>query len=1094
MTAVFVGRAHELDVLDRLRAAAVGTHRRHLAVVVGEAGIGKTWLCDRVVAEVEREGWAVGFGRCWSHGGSPPLWPWPEILADLLGPDALSLEALGSSEPERFALFRAVARALHDLDRPLLVGLDDAHYAEPAALLLLRFLAGALERRPVVLLLARRPDAPADAQAAFVLGEFERDSTLLPLRPFDIREATEFLTQAADAGPIRPDLVDAVLRATGGVPVFLARAAAHGLAESGRTDVGQVMIAALARLSEHSRASLAAAAVLGPRCSVGEVAVLRDRSRIAVVEDLQRATGLVAIDTIEVSIAHELVRDAVLAQLDAATLLNLHACAARALAGTAPAARVARHALAAAPRSDADAELAVIAARRAADEARRGGDYEAAVDLLTAAAGIAAHRADPFAQAAVLVEAAEALLASGRLMAARSAFARAATAAEAAGEPVLLARAVLGLSGVWVHELRNAGEREAVLARQRTVLAALPLGESGLRVRIRVRLAAEAVYQGGDVTGVLDALAAAREVGDDRVLAEALSLTHHALLAPEYLAQRLELADELVVTAARAGDGVLALFGQLWRTVDLYALGDPAAERALAQLRERTDALAVATVGYLAACIDVMRLTRAGRLGDAEAAAEACLHRGFEVGDADATGYYGGQLAVIRWFQGRDAELADLVTSTAASATLATSEYAFAIMVAAVLARAGREEAAATLAGAIAGGVEQLPRSSTWTSAMAATVEAAHLLDDRDLAVRAAGLLEPFADLPVMPSLGVTCLGVAARSIGLAALTRGDLDEAVRRFEQAVAGNSRLRHRPATAVCRAELADTLVRRDRAGDRERAAGLWREAAEAAAAMEMPHRVRQWTALARRHSPVGDAALLVREAGGWTLRAHGVDQRLPDLVGIAHLAALLARPRPRRPGRRALRGSAGGRAGRARHRRPTRLPAPAWRARPGHRGSRGGRRPGPARTPARRAGRPARPGALGGRARRARAVVRHPARAGADRGAQVDRPGARRHRPMRRGARRRAASSDHHRLGLPLRPDRRDDAVAGAAPRLTGGGRRRPARVPDNALHHVRAQKAPALIALSSLRRVRIARSQARHRRAVERRHVADAADR
>jgi hypothetical protein len=58
-------------------------------------------------------------------------------------------------------------------------------------------------------------------------------------------------------------------------------------------------------------------------------------------------------------------------------------------------------------------------------------------------------------------------------------------------------------------------------------------------------------------------------------------------------------------------------------------------------------------------------------------------------------------VAVIRWFQGRDAELADLVTSTAASATLATSEYAFAIMVATVLARAGRhDEAAAALAAA----------------------------------------------------------------------------------------------------------------------------------------------------------------------------------------------------------------------------------------------------------------------------------------------------------------------------------------------------------------------------------------------------------
>jgi predicted ATPase len=293
------------------------------------------------------------------------------LLADLLGPGSLSLDALESSEPERFALFRAVATALHDRDRPLLVGLDDAHYAEPAALLLLRFLAGALERRPVVLLLARRPDAPADAQAAAVLDEFERDSTLLPLRPFDTREATEFLTRAAGAGPIRPDLIDAVLRATGGVPVFLARAAAHGLAESGRTDVRQVMVAALDRLSEHSRASMAAAAVLGPRCSVGEVAALRGRSRSAVVDDLQRATGLVAIETTEVSIAHELVRDAALAQMDAATLLDLHASAAQALAGTGPAARFARHALAAAPRSDADAELAVSAARRAGDELRR---------------------------------------------------------------------------------------------------------------------------------------------------------------------------------------------------------------------------------------------------------------------------------------------------------------------------------------------------------------------------------------------------------------------------------------------------------------------------------------------------------------------------------------------------------------------------------------------------------------------------------------------------------------------------------------------------------------------------------------------------
>ena len=144
---------------------------------------------------------------------------------------------------------------------------------------------------------------------------------------------------------------------------------------------------------------------------------------------------------------------------------------------------------------------------------------------------------------------------------------------------------------MWVSEQRTHDERERVQGIQRRALASLPAGEDRLRARLGVRIAAEAAYPGHDVSGVLDALAAARRVGDGATLAEALSLTHHALLTPEHAHQRLALAEELVGVASAAGDGLLGLMGLCWRTVDLFLLGDPTAERALAELRSRADAL-----------------------------------------------------------------------------------------------------------------------------------------------------------------------------------------------------------------------------------------------------------------------------------------------------------------------------------------------------------------------------------------------------------------------------------------------------------------------------------------------------------------------
>lgn len=903
MVEEFVGRDHELAVVARLRARAAAG-RRQVVVVSGEAGIGKTWFCERVTAEAERDGVDVVWGRCWPHGGAPALWPWPAVLAELTGPAGARL--LGDDDsgrpdegepddgkrvaPERFARFAAVADRLSHARSatPTMIVIDDLHNADPGALLLTRFLTGALDRLPLLLLLSRRAGGPA------LLDELSRDATRVPLRRFTMHETAALLGAHHRAVP-DPRVTAALLQVTGGIPLFLAHAIGRGWADPGPATLQQAIADALARLPSRTRHFLALAAVLGAEPAIPEIAALAGEPPAAVVAALTEASAGGLVDPAPAECAfHDLVREAAIAQLGTAALLAAHARAAALLAGTGHPERVAHHALAAAARSEADVDLALAACREAAASLRRGFAYEQAATLLERAVRLAAHRPLDPDHVELLLEHAEAVLACGRLTEARAAFEAATDTAEQAGDPVQLARAVLGLGGVWVHEHRNVAVRQRVLTLQRAALHALPDREVSLRCRLTVRLAAEAVYEGGPVDAVLDALAQARTVGDARTLAEALSLTHHALLGPEHAELRCPLAEELITAGSAAGDGVLALFGLLWRTVDLYLAGDPHAERSLTELRQRAHALGVGAVGFVVACMDVMRLIRAGRLDEAEAAAGECLQLGLQVGDADATGCYGAQLLTIRWLQGRDAELAELAIATATSGTLAASEYGMRASIAAVLARGGRRaEARGALDSLLEGGLAALPRSSTWLAAMLAIVEAARLLGDAAVAAEAAGLLRPYAALPVMPSLAVSCFGAASRALGIAALTTGDQEAAVAHLDHAVETNQRWGHRPATAVCRAELAEALLERGRPADVERAIALLDTAVAEAAATGLTQREQEWSArVAALRRPLPPAVL--RADDGWSLASGNRRIALPDLVGLRYLGELLTRP--------------------------------------------------------------------------------------------------------------------------------------------------------------------------------------------------------
>ncbi|MEV4081626.1 hypothetical protein AB0J43_15260, partial [Nonomuraea fuscirosea] len=149
-----------------------------------------------------------------------------------------------------------------------------------------------------------------------------------------------------------------------------------------------------------------------------------------------------------------------------------------------------------------------------------------------------------------------ALYVNGDLRTARRWFDAAYRQAQACGDPPALARAALGLGGIWVREHRTAAESEMVRARQRHALSLIDPG-STLALRLRVRMCGEDDYRGGAHDEILRLLEQARGSGDAEMLAEALSLAHHCLLGPEHGRLRKELAAELIGQAAvtrRRGD------------------------------------------------------------------------------------------------------------------------------------------------------------------------------------------------------------------------------------------------------------------------------------------------------------------------------------------------------------------------------------------------------------------------------------------------------------------------------------------------------------------------------------------------------------
>jgi predicted ATPase len=150
-----------------------------LLLVTGEPGIGKSALLTEVARRGAQRGARVLRGVCWRGDGAPPYWPWTQVLRGVELDDAGYGEAgrLLARQPAggegsaheaadaRFRLFDAVAELFARLARhtPLLIILDDLHWADSASVQLLDFVSRQCAAARVLLLGAYRAEETADA-------------------------------------------------------------------------------------------------------------------------------------------------------------------------------------------------------------------------------------------------------------------------------------------------------------------------------------------------------------------------------------------------------------------------------------------------------------------------------------------------------------------------------------------------------------------------------------------------------------------------------------------------------------------------------------------------------------------------------------------------------------------------------------------------------------------------------------------------------------------------------------------------------------------------------------------------------------------
>lgn len=360
-------------VLREIEALLGGVARGsgHTVFVAGEAGIGKTSLL-KVLAE--RRGDALlWWGACDALQTPHPLAP----LLDIARASEVGFRALLGADADRGALFEAVLTELQRCRKPVLVVIEDVHWADAATLDLIKFLGRRIDRAPALLVTSYRDDELTPAH---------------PLRRL-LGELPASLITRIDLQRLTPQAVDLLARralrspagihaVTQGNPFFVSELLRLGMDAVPRS-VQDLVLARYARLSPGAQALVRLASVVPARIERWLVERLLGAD-VERIEECLNSGLLMPAGSAALGFRHELARVAVESSLSEPVAQALHASVLQALeqpgAAPVPMARRVHHAT----RAGDHAAVLRTAPEAARQAEARGAHREAAAHWRTA--------------------------------------------------------------------------------------------------------------------------------------------------------------------------------------------------------------------------------------------------------------------------------------------------------------------------------------------------------------------------------------------------------------------------------------------------------------------------------------------------------------------------------------------------------------------------------------------------------------------------------------------------------------------------------------------------------------------------------------
>jgi class 3 adenylate cyclase/tetratricopeptide (TPR) repeat protein len=899
----FVGRDEEMAALQR-RFDEARAGKGGLAVLVGEPGIGKTRTAEELCEHAQGLGAMMLWGRCYEGDWAPPFSPFTEAIRQFaetadepairsaLGKDAGVLARLvpalrdrlpDISEPpqlpaegERYRLLETVSSFFGSVAtaRPLVLVLDDLHWADSGTIAMLRHVARQATGQRVLLIGAYR-DVEVDAQhpLAGALADLRRETAFerVVLKGLENADVGRLLNVIAEQD-VPDDLARAIGQETGGNPFFIREVLLHLLeegkvvSEDGRwratlsiaemgipEGVREVIRRRLSRLSEAANRLLAAAAafdggfafeVAASVSGLGEAAAL-DAIDEGLAAQVLRPAG--AADTYDFT--HALFRHTLYDELSPSRRVRLHRQIGEAIEEWCTEnlephlGELAYHFYQAAPAGDA--AKAIDYCRRAGHEARARFAYEDAVAHFQRALEmfeLLPHPDEP-QRCALLLDLgdAQSYAGIGEATAAMETFLKAAGAAGKTNDADALARAAVGYhdASIWAGRPPEHFQTKVVPLLQE---AARLLGNRKdapvVKVLGKLGWALHSAGHGHESIPVCnEAISLARTLGDPVLLAFALDSLNFPLWRPGTLDERLAIAREVVELAAQGSDRERQMWSHLWIGLPLLEAGDAAlAEHHLAEFARYAHDLHIPGGLWYEKMHAAMWAYLRGDLD----AGEALSVDAFSFGQkhvAVAADHHLSQLFYLYMEQGRLAEMLPAQRAFLQQNANLASAAAIRAVIGFTCTESGeldgaREQLDILIANDCAG----IPFNQLWLAAMTLLAEIAVRLGSEHCATLRR-LLSRYPDRNVLVANAAVCLGSSSRPLGLLAAALHRWDEAERHFADALAMNSKMGARPWVARTQLNYAQMLLARGGPGDREKARSLLQEALGAARQMGM-----------------------------------------------------------------------------------------------------------------------------------------------------------------------------------------------------------------------------------------------------------------